>query len=338
MLDRLDRPAADPDTGPLLQALALPCEPARSPHVLLLHQHDAADARARLDLLERVVVAYYLVLTGEGLDLDVPPHRLVSVYLKDRKDYLDFLRSQNAGAFQATLGYYHPTYRAVIAYDARRVSKSRASGGAVSDRPLDPSPDDPPGRDARRLRLLHDLDALARDHGTAAHEMVHLLVTASGLEPRPGAFPLWLHEGFAAQFEVIRGGRWAGVGRAHDLRLPDFRTLRGSPALADLIRDSGFGHGYQRDLYARSWSLVYFLRQTRPGPFLSFLDLLRLPEPRQDGAESSHFATSFRVAIGPDLSRLESEWTAFLSAVQTPLDEHGARTSSSEPTSDPYLD
>src|SRR5262249_60377542 len=110
------------------------------------------------------------------------------------------------------------------------------------------------------------------------------------------------------------------------------------PALPDLTRAPGSRHVFQRALSPRSWSLFYFLPQPRPGSFLSFLDLLRLPEPRQDGAESSHFATSFRVAIGPDLSRLESEWTAFLSAIQTPLDENGARTSSSEPTSDPYLD
>ena len=33
-------------------------------------------------------------------------------------------------------------------------------------------------------------------------------------------FPLWLHEGFAAPFEVVRGGRWAGFGHAHDLLCP----------------------------------------------------------------------------------------------------------------------
>ena len=67
-------------------------------------------------------------------------------------------------------------------------------------------------RDALRQQLLLDLDRRAIDWGTAAHETIHQLVVASGLSPRHGQFPLWLHEGFAAQFEVVRGG--AGPGSA----------------------------------------------------------------------------------------------------------------------------
>ena len=48
------------------------------------------------------------------------------------------------------------------------------------------------------------------NEGTAAHEIIHLLAANSGLLPRHDAFPIWLQEGLAMQFEVIRGGRWAG--------------------------------------------------------------------------------------------------------------------------------
>ena len=58
------------------------------------------------------------------------------------------------------------------------------------------------------------------DLGTAAHEMIHQLAADSGLLPHHDAFPTWLHEGFAAQFEVIRGGRWAGIGRPTTCDLP----------------------------------------------------------------------------------------------------------------------
>ena len=67
------------------------------------------------------------------------------------------------------------------------------------------------------------------DDGTAAHEMIHLLAANSGLLPRHNAFPVWLQEGLAMQFEVIRGGRWAGIGRSRDLRLPDWRKLASRP-------------------------------------------------------------------------------------------------------------
>ena len=130
-------------------------------------------------------------------------------------------------------------------------------------------------REIHREELLLELEWRAIDEGTAAHEMIHLLAANSGLLPRHDAFPVWLQEGIAMQFEVIRGGRWAGIGRANDLRLPDWRRIQPSPRLEPLVRDQGFGRGYQRDLYAQSWSLVFFLRSRHPSRFLTFLDLLR---------------------------------------------------------------
>ena len=84
------------------------------------------------------------------------------------------------------------------------------------------------------------------DEGTAAHEMIHLLAANSGLRPRHDSFPVWLQEGLAMQFEVVRGGRWAGIGRANDLRLPDWRRLPTAPRLEPLVHDAGYGHGYER--------------------------------------------------------------------------------------------
>lgn len=308
-LDRLDRPCSDPDVSRLERALAVPCETATSPHILLLHQHSEADAHARLDLLERVYISFILWATGIGIDLEPPRQRLVCVYLKERGDYQAFLRGQNAGAFQSTLGYYHPTLRAVISYDAR---KAQYAGQRQSPRESNPR------------RLLADLEALARDHGTAAHELIHLLVTEARFEPEPNAFPHWLHEGLAAQFEVIRGGRWAGIARAHDIRLPDFRAAAaGSPLdLAGLIADGGFGHGYRRDLYARSWALVYFLRKAHPTEFVTFLDHLRVPGSDGSDVPLDHHTAVFKHAFGPDLIRIEAEWRQFLAPIHTPLEGH----------------
>jgi hypothetical protein len=326
VLDDLQNPLDDPSTDRLHRALGVSCETLTGQHIVLLHQHPAADAQIRLDLLERIVIAYYLVLTAHGIDLEIPSQRLVCVYLKNQSDYLAFIRSQNAGAFQSTLGFFHPTYRAVIAYDVRSNRRTRSikepRDSNTLATPSDASPSaDPDRRELLRRQLLASLDALARDHGTAAHEMIHLLVAESRLEPSPGAFPHWLHEGLAAQFEVVRSGRWAGVGRAHDLRLTDFRVVSASPDLASLIRDKGFGRGYRGDLYARSWALVYYLRKTRPQEFHAFLDLLRLPNPDSDPTDSSRFEQPFRAAFGPDLARLEAAWPLFMNKVHTPLED-----------------
>ena len=187
---------------------------------------------------------------------------------------------------------------------------------------------------------MRELESRARTDGTAAHEMIHLLVTESGLASEPGAFPHWLHEGFAAQFEVVRGGRWAGVSRAHDLRLSDWRSTTTRADLEPLIRDVGFGHGYRRDLYAKSWALVYFLRKSRPREFSSFLDLLRVPSPDRTPADSYRFDWAFRSTFGTDLLTLEAEWHAFMAQVRAPIEENGSpeRLSFLFRTGPPYRD
>ena len=70
-------------------------------------------------LLERVIAGYHLTFAAMGVELAVPRQRLVSAWFRDQKNYLDFLRSEDATAFATTRGYYHPTWKAVVAYDAR---------------------------------------------------------------------------------------------------------------------------------------------------------------------------------------------------------------------------
>jgi hypothetical protein len=359
LLDRLDRPCDEPEFNRFQKALGIETRVARGPHVILLHQHSDADADERIAVLERVITGYHLLFASQGLDLAVPRRRLVSAWFADQKDYLNFLRSEDATAFATTRGYFHPTWNAVVAYDARssdaqRTSRNRLAvkrdelrryGELVAQAPVRSRvkiklADDPArtvGRtEAREMlarfdreitceTMLLDLDRRSIDLATAAHEVVHQLAGDSGLLPRHEAFPVWLHEGLAAQFEVIRGGRWAGIGRAHDLRLPDWRRVHSPLRLERLVRDAGFGRGYQRDLYAQAWALVYFLRTERPRQFLTFIDLLRSPrlEPQTPASISGDRTfEAFRRAFGTDLERLESEWHEFMKSVQTPLEQH----------------
>ncbi len=285
-LQRLDRPAADPDSRSeaIRHALAASFDELRSTHVLLLHQHPTAQAAERLDLLERVVRTYYLLFAAQGLELAVPDERLVLAWYGDQADYLRFLDGEGARAFRGTLGYYHPTLGAVITFDVRTTPDQRKERDGITRRLHEierlPSAErrDRLGREMARRSLLLENERLAFECGTSAHEMVHLLVARSGLAPRHDDFPLWLHEGLSAQFEVFHGGQWAGVSRPHDLRLPDWRRIDPPPRLEPLLRDGGFGHGYQRNAYGAAWALVYYLRRCHATEFRTFLDLLRLPD------------------------------------------------------------
>jgi hypothetical protein len=339
-LDRLDAPGSRSDPEPALdaiyRALGGSFDAVRGPHVFLLHQQTVAEAAERLDLLERVVRTYYLWFAAQGIELPVPGQRLVSAWFAEQHDYLAFLHAEGADAFRTTLGYYHPTLQAVVTFDVRsaRVGGALAPGRAATlTRPGDATASGgasaltrPSGtlsqgeRDLARRRVLLETERRSVELGTAVHEMVHLLVARSGLEPHPGAFPLWLHEGLAAQFEVVRGGRWAGFGRAHDLRLPDWRKIDPPARLVPLIRDAGFGHGYDRSAYAAAWALVYYLRKEHPREFVTLIDLLRAPDaevrPRADRTVALVSA-----AFGADLHALEADWHRYMAQVRTPLEE-----------------
>lgn len=309
----LSAPCPDPDLesfrGPLRgERFAT----LRDDHVVLLYQGDEAEARERLGVLERVVRTFYIVFAAQGIDLPPPRRRLVSVWFARQSDYVAFLRRAEAGAFGETQGYYHPTLQAVFAFDTRTGEPQASARRAIANHRREGTD----LADLERRSLLIDLEWRATDLGIAAHETIHQLTDASGLAPRFDDFPLWLHEGLAAQFEVVRGGRWAGVGRAHDLRLPDWRSIRPLPRIAPLLRDSGFGQGYRRDVYSESWGLVYFLRKTRPREFVAFLDHLRSPTtPAGDRS-----IEAFRSAFGDDFSAIEASWHAYLGTMQTPLE------------------
>ena len=349
-LARLSRPYEDPDLEPLRRSLGENACLARGPHTVLLHQHAEKDADERVDVLERVLTSYYLLLAADGIELPVPRRRMASVWFADKHDYLAFLRAENATPFLTTRGYFHPGRNAVFAYDARNADAQKTSRAAIAARrselqqlieTIEAAPAKSrvrvavPGesskslsrdrarelveqhlRDLNRQEILLDLDFRSLDLGTAAHEMVHQLIANSGLAPQHDDFPIWLHEGFAMQFEVFRGGRWAGVGQPHEIRLSDWRSVQTRSRVTPLLRDLGQGHGYQRDLYAQSWALVYYLVRERPRQFLGFLDLLRAPRVEEPSA-ADRTVKAFEAAFGSDLDDFERQWVRFMSSQRT---------------------
>ena len=357
ILEKLERPVSDPDLLEFRKALGIETKTTCGAHVVLLHQLSDAEAEERVTLIDRVVTSFYLFFAAEGIELKVPAQRLVYAWFSDQKDYLAFLHSQGADAFATTCGYYHPTWNAVVAYDALSSEKQQLGHEAASARreelqqfqtivdrlpararlrvtltgesarTLDRSAAlgliDRLQRDVRREDLLLDLERRAINEGTAAHEIIHLLATNSGLLPSNDAFPVWLQEGLAMQFEVIRGGQWAGISRASDPRLPDWRRINPPRSLEPLLRDTGYGRGYRRDLYAQAWSLVYYLRVEHPTQFLRFLDLLRgSDDALADLPAGQRSVTAFRRAFGSDFQTPDRDWHQFMTNVQTPLERH----------------
>jgi hypothetical protein len=312
-LDRLTAACPDPeDLDGYHRRLSLTFRETRSSHFILLHQHSDAEAQSRLELAEQVLVSFYLWFEGHGFDLEPPRSRLVSVWFAHREDYIAFLDRQGASALASTRGYYHPTADLVAIFDERDQPDYRKATESIgtSRKTLI---NERQTRDANRLSTLDRRQRLAKDYcqsinvATLAHETVHHLVARSGLAPRDGAFPLWVHEGLAMQFEASRDGVWAGIGRVNPLRLSNARAVTPPPSLARLISDQDYQPGFHAGRYAAAWSLVCFLQNRHHAEWVAFLDALRLPSDVSD-TRPDRYLTEFRSSFGDDLGGLEAEW------------------------------
>ena len=129
VLDRLERPCIDPDFDRFQKALGIETKVARGPHVILLHQHSDAEADERIALLERVITGYHLLFAAQGVELSGPaPPAGLGLVRRSRKTTWLSCDAEDADAFATTRGYFHPTWNAVVAFDAR--SSDRAANGS----------------------------------------------------------------------------------------------------------------------------------------------------------------------------------------------------------------
>lgn len=149
------------------------------------------------------------------------------------------------------------------------------------------------------------------------HEAAHQLAFNSGLQKRGVAYPLWLTEGLAMQFEPDEAGG-VGLGRDNPARRAGLVEMRSRGRLLPLGRlitmtqfDSASGRT-DRELYAQSWGLFHFLMQARPEQMKKYMAILAsMPTGRSSTrALSDAFVNSF----GPPAA-LEAEWGRFLAAL-----------------------
>jgi hypothetical protein len=272
---------------------------AQSGSIVFLHAVPDPEAEAWLHELDRVVQAFDQEMARLGVAIAPRGVRVVLARLGRRDDYLEFLRREGAQAYRSSQGYFHPV-------DGFVVVAASEGEPATAQRMRELS-------DAGQKRELDALRAenLRRDLGTAAHELIHALVRASGLASSVASWPRWLHEGLAMQFEVVIDGRWAGLppDAPNPTRADAWRRLEPKPRLVPLVRDEGFSAGYQPARYAAAWSLVAWLRIKHPREFGALIQALET-QAREPAARRSE--RWLRERIGPDLAVAETQWHDYM--------------------------
>lgn len=241
-----------------------------------------------------------------GFRLDKLRFPLVAVVFPNKRQFLEYAKTDGVKAAGSILGYYHPHSNRVAVYDTITVSAkprllSRNAGG--SRRPAVVAAR--PGGPGARLR------------GTIVHETTHQVAFNTGLHSRIGATPRWVSEGLATMFEArgIRertGGRGAGS-RINAKWLHRFRELlkrRQPRSLSRFLASDQPFRATMLDAYAEGWALTFFLAETRSAKYARYLRGLAARDPLKPYPAPDRLK-DFQAAFG-DVDRLEVAFLRFI--------------------------
>ena len=177
--------------------------------------------------------------------------------------------------------------------------------------------------------------AALRRPQTVAHEGTHQILSNIGIQPRLGAWPLWLVEGLAEYCSppvTSKKGAiaWKGLGAVNALHMATIRDLE-DPASTQVRGAAGprIGRDPKMPLveylvtrseltptdYALSWAMTHYLAQKRGNSFVAFLKKMSQMRPLQEHSPEEHLAM-FREAFGADLAKLDKAIGVHLAKVK----------------------
>lgn len=240
----------------------------------------------RFEDLYRSFRSYFAV---RGLEPSQPQFPLVAIVWPKQSDFLGYAREHKEPAGLTTLGYYSLRSNRITLFDTTGMA-----GGDWS-----------------------------RNASVIIHEATHQSAFNCGLHNRFAPPPRWLAEGVGMLFEAP--GVWdslrhpALADRVNRGRLAQFRTcqargrkgqswqeLLGSDKLFD--RDPGAA-------YAESWAFAFFLMETAPQQFCSYLKRTAA-RPDFTPISAADRLADFRAVFGSDFSMLEARFVRFMGDIR----------------------
>ena len=256
---------------------------ASTNHYLVAHPRGERDVWApRFEDLYRTFVNYFRV---RGFSPTEPDYPMVAVVFANRSEYERYVQSSSSGAPSGALGHYEPRSNRVYLYEQ----------GDASD------------------------SGWADTASTVIHEATHQTAYNVGVHTRFAEGPRWVSEGLATMFEA----RGVHDSRSYDrveqrinrVRLEDFRSLvatsRPLGTLATYIASDDSFDRSAIPAYAQAWALTFFLSETRPREYASYLDRLAKRKLFSEYSATERVA-DFRRAFGNDLELLDSQFHSYV--------------------------
>jgi hypothetical protein len=256
-------------------------------HYLVVHPAGERDQWAnRFEDLYKRFVHYFTV---RGFSPKEPPYPMVAIVFRNEQEYFQHAAKGGTPMRPGTLGHYDP--------DSNRVYLFDATANSTVDWSLNAD--------------------------TIIHEATHQTAFNVGIHQRFAAAPRWMVEGLATMFEAR--GVWDAhsdqtqADRINRGRLMDFHnyaTTRRKPgALAQMLSAD---HVFKSDVtaaYAEAWALSFYLCETQPRLYATYLEKTALREPFGDYSAAERMA-DFQSVFGNEMRMFETKFLRYMEEVK----------------------
>ena len=245
-----------------------------------------------------------------GFTLTDPQFPLVAVVFPTQKQFTEYARGEGTKAMANMQGYYSPRTNRVALFESQ--PKSVAVSAIAPFESARPS--------AFRLFGTTETELKA----TMIHEATHQIAYNIGLHSRMGETPRWVVEGMATTFEPD-GMRGTLAGSQPQQRINRERYLtfqnfvksgrRPSKSLRSFIESEGLYDSAVLDFYSQSWALTFFLVETRPRNYATYLKRIAARDPFAAYPAKERLG-DFKETIHPDVDWLDVQFVKFIDGLK----------------------
>lgn len=296
-------------------------------------------AQKYVELFEGIYRAFHMHFSVRGFEIDRPEFPMVAIIFPSHSSFARYAKKDGVDAKPGLMGYYMPTTNRVALFERASSGSGNASfsgglrsyGGRItplwkndlwkSEKRSQPEnwlksstlkPESRATQPAFSI-LARPAGAIQADlRDTMIHEATHQVAFNVGLHSRTRDNPQWVVEGLATAFEPD-GMRDSSKGRQVKYRLNRERYVwfqnfvskrRKANSLADFVENDDMFKKATLDAYSQAWALSFFLIETRPRKYATYLKRLAAGSGEDRGK-------LFREVFGSNTRMLEAEMLRF---------------------------
>jgi hypothetical protein len=286
-------------------------ETTATEHFVLFHEPGAGYVTGACRTLEYAYGYFYEVFSQAGFALFCPQDRLVWICFPQKSTFSEYALQVEGMDLSWLDGYYSTlTNRvAIVQTDQKdRLRQEAAPEPPASDVPVVVAANRSPREEVLPMSAVGQRFDVTR----LTHEVAHQLSFNCGIQKRGVAYPLWVSEGLATNFEF---GAFAAASFAHGNTARcqglieayaegDLVPLRQFVVQTTVPPDAHVGRRY----YAQAWGFFQFILTERPENLRTYLH--RLAQKRPEHCDADTLRAEFVEAFGSP-ETLELAWDTF---------------------------